>query len=137
MFTVTMRLFSCSVLGCWVENTIIVAKTFFFITRQMRTLSTYHIAVFTIGLSNYLLCSSGTGCHQFSGPKYFPPFPGIVNVVMASAPLLKEHSQALLLSSFYLSTVRTKHLYQGTADFYEKLLCMNAHIASVLLGMWA
>lgn len=65
----------------------------------------------------------------------FPPHrrPGIVNVVMAAAPLLKEHSQALLLTS-YLSTAQAKHLYKETAGFHEKLLCMNTHTASVLLG---
>lgn len=55
-------------------------------------------------------------------------------MVVTSAPLLKKHSHAVLLSS-YLSTVRAKHLYQDTADFYEKLLCMNAHTASILLGL--
>lgn len=54
-------------------------------------------------------------------------------MVMASAPLLKRHSQALLLSS-YLSSVQAKHMYQDTTEFYEKLLCMNAHTAAVLLG---
>eukprot|EP00752_Nemacystus_decipiens_P011513 g10223.t1 len=59
---------------------------------------------------------------------------GIVNLVMAAAPLLKGHSQAVLLSS-YLSTVRTRNQYQGIADFYEKLLCMDFHSASLLLGV--
>lgn len=54
-------------------------------------------------------------------------------MVMASAPLLKQHSQALLLTS-YLATVQGKHLFQGTADFYQKLLCMSPHTASILLG---
>lgn len=52
---------------------------------------------------------------------------------MAAAPLLKEHPHALLLSS-YLSTTQAKHLYKETTDFHEKLLCMNTHTASVLLG---
>lgn len=62
--------------------------------------------------------------------------PGIVNVVMAAAPLLKQHARALLLTS-YLATVQEKHLFEGTADFYEKLLCMSAHTASLLLGQRA
>lgn len=56
--------------------------------------------------------------------------------MMASAPLLKETSHAVLLSS-YLATTQDKYRYQGTADFLEKLLCMNSHTASVLLGSWA
>ena len=58
---------------------------------------------------------------------------GIVNVVMASAALLKEHPQAVLLSS-YLSAAQAKNLFRETADFYERLICMDAHTASVLLG---
>lgn len=54
-------------------------------------------------------------------------------MVMAAAPLLKEHSQALLLTS-YLSTVQGAHGYQETEEFYDKLLCMSAHTASLLLG---
>lgn len=56
--------------------------------------------------------------------------------MMAASPLLKQHAQALLLTS-YLATVQGKHLFEGTAEFYEKLLCMDAHTASVLLGQKA
>eukprot|EP00752_Nemacystus_decipiens_P011512 g10222.t1 len=59
---------------------------------------------------------------------------GIVNLVMASGPLLKEHSQALLLTS-YLSTTQKKYLPKERREMLEELLCMNAHTASVLLGV--
>ncbi|CAM9691691.1 unnamed protein product [Ectocarpus fasciculatus] len=58
---------------------------------------------------------------------------GIINVVVASAPLLKAHHHAVLLTSF-ISTSRSTNLFQGTQEFYEKLLCMNAHTAALLLG---
>ncbi|CAN0216257.1 unnamed protein product, partial [Ectocarpus sp. 6 AP-2014] len=57
---------------------------------------------------------------------------GIINVVVASAPLLKAHHHAVLLTSF-ISTLKSSNLFQGTQEFYEKLLCMNAHTAAVLL----
>ncbi|CAB1098062.1 unnamed protein product [Ectocarpus sp. CCAP 1310/34] len=58
---------------------------------------------------------------------------GIINVVVASAPLLKAHRYAVLLTSF-ISTSHVSSLFQGTQEFYEKLLCMNSHTAAVLLG---
>ncbi|CAM9319522.1 unnamed protein product, partial [Ectocarpus sp. 12 AP-2014] len=57
---------------------------------------------------------------------------GIINVVVASAPLLKAHHHSVLLTSF-ISTLRSSNLFQGTQEFYEKLLCMNSHTAAVLL----
>lgn len=53
--------------------------------------------------------------------------------MMASAPLLKKNSQALLLTS-YLSTMEAKRVKKETVDFYEKIFCMSAHTASLLLG---
>ncbi|CAM9318377.1 unnamed protein product, partial [Ectocarpus sp. 13 AM-2016] len=57
---------------------------------------------------------------------------GIINVVVVSAPLLKAHHHAVLLTSF-ISTLRSSNLFKGTQEFYEKLLCMNSHTAAVLL----
>lgn len=53
---------------------------------------------------------------------------GIVNVVMAGAPLLKGHPQAVLLTSYM------KYLPQERQAFFQKLLFMSAHTASILLG---
>lgn len=74
--------------------------------------------------------NSLTHCH-FEHLSCVPP--GLLNVLVASAPLLKTHSQAILLTSF-LRTAQLAHLFEGTSDFYEKLLCMNAHTAAMLLG---
>lgn len=68
--------------------------------------------------------------------KFFLFPPGILNVVVASAPLLKTLPQAVLLTSF-LATPKFAHLFDGTSDFYEKLLCMNAQAAALLLGKLA
>lgn len=54
-------------------------------------------------------------------------------MVMVSAPLLKEHSQAVLLTS-YLPTVQAKRLHKGPVDFYKKLLCMRSQTVSLLTG---
>lgn len=55
-------------------------------------------------------------------------------MVAAAAPLLKNNAHAVLLSSF-LAAVNSPHLFKNMADFYEKLISMDAHTASVLLGV--
>ncbi|CAM9703054.1 unnamed protein product, partial [Pylaiella littoralis] len=57
---------------------------------------------------------------------------GILNLVVASAPLLNTQPHAVLLTSF-LATAQATHLFEGTSGFHEKLLCMNANAAAVLL----
>lgn len=58
---------------------------------------------------------------------------GIINLLVASAPLLKASSHAVLLTSLMASLVDL-HKYKSLTEFQEKLLCMNAHTAGVLLG---
>lgn len=62
-------------------------------------------------------------------------FPGIINLMVATAPLLKTLPHAVLLTSLMASLVNL-HRYKDTAEFQEKLLCMSPHVAGLLLGEW-
>eukprot|EP00752_Nemacystus_decipiens_P005603 g5071.t1 len=59
---------------------------------------------------------------------------GIVNLLVATAPLLKTLPHAVLLTSL-MSTLAHLHRYKDTAEFQEKLLCMSPHVAGILLGV--
>lgn len=58
---------------------------------------------------------------------------GIINLLVATAPLLKTLPHAVLLTSLMASLVNL-HRYKNTADFQEKLLCMSPDVAGILLG---
>lgn len=60
--------------------------------------------------------------------------PGIVNLLVASAPLLKPGSHSVLLTSF-MASVQTLHLHEDMEAFYQKLFCMPSQAAAILLGM--
>lgn len=57
----------------------------------------------------------------------------MVNVLVASAPLLKALPHAVLLTSL-MATLVNLHQYKDLADFQAKLLCMSSQAAGILLG---
>ena len=59
---------------------------------------------------------------------------GVVNILVATAPLLGPQPHAVLLTSF-MAAVGTLHLHKDPEAFYKKLLCMTSQAASLLLGM--
>ncbi|CAN0510966.1 unnamed protein product, partial [Ectocarpus sp. 12 AP-2014] len=59
---------------------------------------------------------------------------GMVNVLVASAPLLKALPHAVLLTSL-MATLVNLHQYKDLADFQAKLLCMSSQAAGILLGV--
>ena len=59
--------------------------------------------------------------------------PGIVNLLVGTAPLLKTLPHAVLLTSL-MASLANLHRYRDTAEFQEKLLCMSPHVAGILLG---
>ncbi|CAN0267812.1 unnamed protein product, partial [Ectocarpus sp. 12 AP-2014] len=59
---------------------------------------------------------------------------GVVNLLVAAAPLLKTTAHAVLLTSF-MAALQNLSLYKNTSEFYEKYLCMDSHASSLLLGV--
>ena len=60
-------------------------------------------------------------------------YSGIVNLLVATAPLLKTLPHAVLLTSLMASLLNL-HRYKDMANFQEKLLCMSPQAAGILLG---
>lgn len=58
---------------------------------------------------------------------------GVVNLLVAAAPLLKTTAHAVLLTSF-MAALQNLSLYKNTSEFYEKYLCMGSQASSLLLG---
>ncbi|CAM9211239.1 unnamed protein product, partial [Laminaria digitata] len=59
---------------------------------------------------------------------------GVVNVLVATAPLLAPQPHAVLLTSF-MASVGTLPLHKDIEAFYEKQLCMTSQAAALLLGV--
>lgn len=59
---------------------------------------------------------------------------GVVNVLVATAPLLAPQPHAVLLTSF-MASVGTLPLHKDTEAFYKKQLCMTSQAAALLLGI--
>lgn len=62
-------------------------------------------------------------------------FAGIINLLVATAPLLKTVPHAALLTSL-MSSLQNLHRYKDMASFQDKLLCMSPQAAGILLGEW-
>lgn len=60
--------------------------------------------------------------------------PGIVNILVATAPLVGSLPHSVLLTSL-IASVQALHLYKDTEAFYKKLLCMTPQAAALLIGM--
>ncbi|CAM9397242.1 unnamed protein product, partial [Hapterophycus canaliculatus] len=59
---------------------------------------------------------------------------GIVNLLVASAPLLKTSPHAVLLTSL-MSSLANLHNYKNLTEFQEKVLCMSSQAAGILIGV--
>lgn len=60
---------------------------------------------------------------------------GVVNLLVATAPLLGAQPHSVLLTSF-MAAVGTRHLHKDTEAFYKKLLCMTSQDAALLIGTY-
>ncbi|CAM9288454.1 unnamed protein product [Ectocarpus fasciculatus] len=59
---------------------------------------------------------------------------GVVNLLVAAAPLLKTTAHAVLLTSF-MAALQNLSLYKNTSEFYQKYLCMGSQASTLLLGV--
>ncbi|CAM9358762.1 unnamed protein product [Scytosiphon promiscuus] len=59
---------------------------------------------------------------------------GLVNLLVATAPLLRRSPHAVLLTSL-MASLKSLPTYKDTSDFYEKIMCMTPQAASILLGV--
>lgn len=58
---------------------------------------------------------------------------GTLNILVASAPLLKPQKHSVVLTTYMASTTVLRHPAEKS-EYYDKILCMGPHTASILLG---
>ncbi|CAM9189713.1 unnamed protein product, partial [Hapterophycus canaliculatus] len=57
---------------------------------------------------------------------------GVVNLLVATVPLLKRLPDAVLLTSM-MASLEYLHTYKDTSEFFQKIMCLSPQAASILL----